>query len=155
MTLFKSLVRRSLESATVYKAVALVLWVVLFGAVSAVWNLVGSPQSFRDFGVLLAMVCVAVVIGGLAWVGRRVGSNEDVDDPAIRRTNKLAVGGLLLGLLLAVGLTVYNVMGSGMEERAADAGRSQREMLGGLERSNGAAALEAMKAKRGARTATE
>jgi len=53
-------------------------------------------------------------------------------------------------------LTVYNVMGSGMEERAADAGRAQREMLGGLERSNGAAALEAMKAKRGgAGTAAE
>lgn len=145
----KSIVRRSLESAHVYKAVALVLWVVLFGAVSAVWNLVGSPQSYRDFAVLLAMVCATVVIGGLALAGRAVGVDEGADDPTVRRTSKLAIGGLALGLLLAAGLTVYNVMDSQGQEQAADVGRAQREMLGGIERSNGAAALEAIRAKRG------
>jgi hypothetical protein len=130
----KSALAAALESPHVYKAVTLVLWVALFGTVSAVWNRVGSPQSFKDFGVLLAVVCVILVVGFLGLLGRLAGVDRGEDDPADRRSRRLVIGGLLLGLLLAAGLTVYNVMDSRMDQQSAEAARAQREMLGRLGR---------------------
>ncbi|MDB5324056.1 MAG: hypothetical protein JWN40_5687 [Phycisphaerales bacterium] len=119
-----------LESKHTFKFVAFVYFAILFGASFGLINLLSDdPQTFRDFGVLVAVLTIFVA-GILAHLTlRALGADKPLyeDD---RRSKVMLFGGFGAAILLALLLSIYNHSGTVTERKSQENNRVQREMLG-------------------------
>jgi hypothetical protein len=119
-----------LESKHTFKAVASIYFLIIFGAIFGLFNLVtDDPQIFRDFGVLI-VVLVVFVAGMLAHISLRA-LGADVPLYEERRLKVMLFTGFGAAFLLALLLSIYNHNGTVIERKSAENNRAQREMLGG------------------------
>ena len=119
-----------LESKFAFKAVASVYFLIIFGVIFGLFNLVtDDPQIFRDFAVLI-VVLVVFVAGILAHISLRA-LGADVPLYEERRLKVMLFAGFGAAFVLALLLSIYNHNGTVIERKSAENNRAQREMLGG------------------------
>lgn len=123
--------RDILSSGHVFKLVTFLYFLPLFGCAYALIKVISDdPQTFKDFGVLVAVVC-GFFGGLLAYVTlQKLGA----DDPIDTRRQRILLGvGFGAAFVLALALSLYNHNDTAMASRRQENGRAEREARGRME----------------------
>jgi type IV secretory pathway VirB6-like protein len=136
----------------IFKAVALVLFVLLFGAAYKLWEVLGyDPQTFKDFGTLTAiLLAIASILLARAILSPMGLYQKSEDGPG-----KLMIVTFAAAVLLAGALSFYHYSESQDARRSAQNMAAEREQRGSLERSaNVQAGIDALQSARARRATT-
>jgi hypothetical protein len=123
--------RDILSSEHVFKFLTFAYALPLFGCGYGLIKLISDdPQTFRDFGVLVAVVC-AFCGGMLAHLTlQKLGAA----DPMNTKRQRILLGvGFGAAFVLALALSLYNHNDTGMASRRQENGRAEREARGRME----------------------
>jgi hypothetical protein len=136
----------------IFKAAALVLFALLFGAAYKLWDVLGyDPQTFKDFGALTAILLAIASIGLARAILSPLGLYRKSEDGP----GKLMVAAFAAAVLLAGALSIYHYSESQDARRSAQNMAAEREQRGSVERSADVqAGINALQAARDRRAAT-
>ena len=122
----KVAVRWALDLDIGYRIVLAAALIVMFLLILALCKLFGmEQQGFNDVMAAIVMVALIGAIGLVELLGRWAGTGEDEVGywhPTTRRTTIIMIIGFSLALILAITISVYNVIGT---RNAAEADRQK------------------------------